>query len=67
MGKTTEQRYTRICSLIADSDPLIDRSEILDKISSELDAGSILLDNYLYRSLGLSGDELLEVLRRGWF
>ena len=65
MGITTKQRYIRICSLIADLGPVTEWSETLDKISAELKDGSVPLDNYLYRSLGMSGDELLEALKRG--
>ena len=65
MGMTTMQRYIRLCSIFTGVESSAGRSEFLQRISVELADGAIPLDNCLYEHLGLSGEELLEVLERG--
>ncbi len=60
-----EKLYEEICTIFTSRDTPRKRMETLNKLYRRIGNASVALDNMLYDHLGLSCDDLIDMLRNG--
>lgn len=61
----TNEKLVRICAMIGNMRPFVRRTGEMSALLCEMNDASVGLDNLLYETLGLSGEDVVKALQNG--